>query len=48
MNERTKACAISKATKDAVYKRDRGQCVLAVSPAYPKRITYREARAGLA
>ncbi len=36
MNERTKACAISQTVKEAVYKRDRGQCVLCGKPGLPE------------
>ena len=32
MNKRTKALAIPKAVKEAVYKRDKGVCVLCGSP----------------
>ena len=36
MNARTKACAISKEVKEAVYKRDRGRCILCGAVGLPE------------
>jgi 5-methylcytosine-specific restriction endonuclease McrA len=36
VNARTKACAISGAVKEAVYKRDRGRCILCGKPGLPE------------
>ena len=36
MNKRTKALAITKTVKEAVYKRDCGQCVLCGKPGLPE------------
>lgn len=47
MNERTKACAISAATKDAVFKRDRGQCVLCGKPGLPEAHYIPRSKGGL-
>ncbi len=47
MNKRTKACAISKATKDAVFKRDRGQCVLCGKPGLPEAHYIPRSKGGL-
>lgn len=36
MHKRTKACAISKKTKERVYKRDMGACIFCSAPGLPE------------
>lgn len=36
MHKRTKACAISKKTKEIVYKRDEGSCIFCGAPGLPE------------
>lgn len=47
MNERTKACAISKKVKEAVFKRDRGKCILCGKPGLPEAHYIARSQGGL-
>lgn len=47
MNKRTKALAISKEVKEAVYKRDRGRCILCGAPGLPEAHYIPRSKGGL-
>lgn len=47
MHKRTKACAISKKTKDEVYKRDNGCCIFCGAPGLPEAHVIPRSHGGL-
>ena len=47
MHRRTKACAISKKTKEAVYRRDMGSCIFCGAPGLPEAHVIARSQGGL-
>lgn len=47
MNNQAKACAISRAVKEIVYKRDKGCCVLCGKPGLPEAHYIPRSKGGL-
>ncbi len=47
MHKRTKACAISRKTKDVVYKRDMGACIFCGAPGLPEAHVIARSHGGL-
>ena len=47
MHKRTKACAISKKTKEIVYKRDKGRCIFCGAPGLPEAHVVPRSHGGL-
>lgn len=47
MSKRSKACAISKAVKEAVYKRDKGRCIVCNKQGIPNAHYIRRSQGGL-
>ena len=47
MHKRTRACAISKKTKDIVYKRDQGCCIFCGAPGLPEAHVIARSQGGL-
>lgn len=47
MHKRTKACAISKKTKERVYKRDNGRCIFCGAPGLPEAHVIPRSHGGL-